>query len=394
MPALKPRIYAGFGAALMVVAIIGGVSYRATQHLITSTAALRRSTEVQAEVTAVLSAITDGEEAEEDFVLYGEEHCLGPYYQSIPEAQHHLQNLQILTQNEGEQRARLEVLAQAVNQHARDMAETVEQRRNHGEAEARKRLAAHEADIETVRQLTADMEAEQSRTVQQWTNASHASARRALFTVVTLSMLAFGLVSLACYAVLVDLQMRRRVEESLRQAREQLRQKLGEERELARLDSLTGLANRRAFFELAERARAWANRYHRPLAVVYLDVDNFKQVNDTLGHVVGDTVLIRVAEVLRKNLRAQDAVARLGGDEFAILLPETGAQAVEKVLHKLHNVLHEEMDAQGFKVSFSMGGAAFLDPQLTLQDMIRIADDVMYGVKERGKDDVSVVVMG
>ena len=106
-----------------------------------------------------------------------------------------------------------------------------------------------------------------------------------------------------------------------------LRHALDREKESARTDPLTGVSNRRHFIELTAAALAFARRYRRPMTIAYLDLDNFKQINDRLGHQAGDEVLRAVARTVRNRLRATDVVGRLGGDEFAVCLPETGAEA-------------------------------------------------------------------
>src|SRR5260370_18147291 len=139
------------------------------------------------------------------------------------------------------------------------------------------------------------------------------------------------------------------MQKALRESRDAL---LEAEKKLARSAVLTDLANRRAFYERAEQERKRAARYGRPLSLAYIDLDNFKQVNDTRGHDAGDQVLISVATVLKNNLRAEDLAARLGGDEFALLLPEAGDAAGAFVIHKLHRLLTGAMQEPAFPLTF------------------------------------------
>ncbi|MDQ3882097.1 MAG: diguanylate cyclase [Thermoproteota archaeon] len=165
-----------------------------------------------------------------------------------------------------------------------------------------------------------------------------------------------------------------------------LKESLAHESELARTDFLTGAANPRAFYEVAQMEISRARRYEHTFTVAYFDADNFKTVNDQLGHHVGSQLLVRIVEVVKQNLRATDVVARIGGDEFAVLLPETGAEQALKVVQKLREKLLSEMRTSGWPVTFSVGLLTCADPPHTVDEMIKIADALMYEVKESGKD--------
>jgi diguanylate cyclase (GGDEF)-like protein len=210
---------------------------------------------------------------------------------------------------------------------------------------------------------------------------------------------AFSVIAvLACvsgyWGTFSNLRSRERVEKALSESESRLKSLLAGEHELARIDSLTTVPNRRAFYETLDRERVRSLRYRRPFTIAYVDLDNFKKVNDTLGHAVGDDLLVQVAAGLRSNLRGSDYVGRLGGDEFAILLPETDATAAELVLSKLRLRLLEEMKAHSWQVTFSIGAATFLDPPDSVDVIIRMADETMYAIKAHGKDNVSVRLVG
>jgi diguanylate cyclase (GGDEF)-like protein/PAS domain S-box-containing protein len=180
-----------------------------------------------------------------------------------------------------------------------------------------------------------------------------------------------------------DVSEQMRMEQALRDSQDAL---LEAEKKLARCDALTGLANRRAFYERAEQERKRAARYRRPLSLAYLDLDNFKQVNDTQGHETGDQVLVCVAAVFGKNLRSEDMAARLGGDEFALLLPEAGDAAAAFVIHKVHRLLTAAMHEKKFPITFSLGLITFDPVPENTEQMVQKADDLMYEVKRQGKN--------
>jgi diguanylate cyclase (GGDEF)-like protein len=157
------------------------------------------------------------------------------------------------------------------------------------------------------------------------------------------------------------------------------------EKERSLTNHLTKIANRRAFFEYLTAEKNRARRYAFPMTVAYVDLDNFKNINDRLGHATGDRVLMRVAKVVRENIRASDFVARMGGDEFAVLLPQTNMQAAEVVLAKMQQALDNAMRDEHWEVSFSIGSVTFCPPPDSVEEIISQADTVMYSVKARGR---------
>ncbi len=165
------------------------------------------------------------------------------------------------------------------------------------------------------------------------------------------------------------------------------------EREQSTCDPLTGLLNRRAFLGMGDFEVERARRYGHPLAVVFLDLDNFKQINDTRGHAIGDSLLQTVAAALRNSLRTTDSVARIGGDEFAIMLPEIGhAEATETGQKIAENI--RAMIAEFPPVSASIGVAWFAVADRGFQDMVKSADGLMYEIKKSGKNNVRIHQMG
>jgi diguanylate cyclase (GGDEF)-like protein len=165
-----------------------------------------------------------------------------------------------------------------------------------------------------------------------------------------------------------------------------LRESLGHERDMARTDFLTGAVNARAFYELAEMEINRLRRYGHPFTLAYMDADNFKAVNDRLGHSAGDRLLVSVVAVARRSLRSTDVVARLGGDEFAVLMPETDVGQGRAAAGKLRGRLLEEMRRHGWPVTFSVGVLTCTDPPRDVDELIGRADALMYEVKKAGKD--------
>lgn len=156
--------------------------------------------------------------------------------------------------------------------------------------------------------------------------------------------------------------------------------------ELARIDGLTGMLNRRFFYELADVELKRAHRYSHPTTVVYLDLDNFKQINDNLGHSAGDKVLIEISKAIKQNLRQTDIIARLGGDEFVLLLPEAGYDSAYDVIKKVKSTVLSVSETNGWNVTCSIGAVTCSDIQCSIEDIIKKADALMYEAKSSGKN--------
>jgi diguanylate cyclase (GGDEF)-like protein len=169
---------------------------------------------------------------------------------------------------------------------------------------------------------------------------------------------------------------------------------LRREKEVARLDQLTGAANRRHFFEVVQAELDRSQRYQRPFTTVYIDLDDFKIVNDKWGHQIGDKLLCAVVERARRNLRKTDFLARLGGDEFIILLPETAEKPARVAVSKLQQALLDEMRNHNWPVTFSIGVLTCLEANLTPDELIAKADALMYSVKKNGKNAVAFAAHG
>lgn len=167
------------------------------------------------------------------------------------------------------------------------------------------------------------------------------------------------------------------------------RERLRTEEATADTDSLTGIANARGFYERLGAATQSARRYQHPLTIAYIDLDNFKTVNDTCGHAVGDQLLMTVAGTLDKQMRTTDVVARLGGDEFTVLLTETGYSAANTAFRHAHQSLREAMQVHNWPVTFSIGMVTFEQIPESPKDMVKIVDDLMYGVKKSQKNALS-----
>ncbi len=169
---------------------------------------------------------------------------------------------------------------------------------------------------------------------------------------------------------------------------------LARQKRLALTDGLTGLFNRRAFEDQLRHEVAVAGRRKSALTLAYVDVDDFKRVNDLHGHAGGDLVLQALGEALKGSLRESDTVARLGGDEFALVLPDTDDRGARQLIAKLAHKLQESVCARFWKVSCSIGVVTFLGPAFPPEQALSAADRLMYEVKQQGKGAIAFRVFG
>lgn len=172
-----------------------------------------------------------------------------------------------------------------------------------------------------------------------------------------------------------------------------LRNTLENERRLARVDALTGLYGRRAFEEQLEHDLALSQRMNTAVTLAYLDIDDFKAVNDTHGHAAGDRVLQTVGRIIGRHIRRADTAARLGGDEFALLLPDTDPEGARRVVSNLAHELELEFRALDRSVSCSIGVVTFRESPLSSAAAVAAADRLMYAVKRQGKGAVAYRVV-
>jgi diguanylate cyclase (GGDEF)-like protein len=160
---------------------------------------------------------------------------------------------------------------------------------------------------------------------------------------------------------------------------------------LASIDGMTGLNNRRNFMELAESEWARFKRYGRPLALLMIDVDHFKSVNDTYGHDIGDEVIRAVADTLQKQKRVPDIAGRLGGEEFALLLPEATLDSAVAAAERLRGLVEAQViavDGQHIPVTISVGASAVQTETLGIEELIKQADVALYEAKRSGRNRV------
>lgn len=164
-----------------------------------------------------------------------------------------------------------------------------------------------------------------------------------------------------------------------------------EVRDLSFHDPLTKAANWRYFEEYSNKMLKVAVRENQKIGLVYLDVDNFKSINDSLGHSIGDELLKTLVGIFKQSIRSLDMVARLGGDEFGVLLINTNIDECTDILRRINDQVLAEMRKRGWNVSLSIGAMVFSVIPSSIGPMLKSVDDLMYEVKKTGKNNIKIV---
>lgn len=234
----------------------------------------------------------------------------------------------------------------------------------------------------------------EQRTIQDFEMAVVKEDGGRIWTSVSVTPLSFA--DARAVVVTTDITQRKQAEAALQQAKQELeqanhdlQQALSREQELARVDSLTGLNNRRHFFDLAAYAFEVAKRYHQPLSIAIFDLDHFKEINDTHGHQVGDQVLAQVTHVMSISVRRADILGRYGGEEIVMLLPNTTSEhasiAAEHIRERIARLLIETPHGP-VSVTLSAGVADMLPTDETIDMVIYRADMALYEAKTGGRN--------
>jgi diguanylate cyclase (GGDEF)-like protein len=383
----------GFVISLALLTTIGTISYRENRDLVRTATALSHSDGVLEQIRAMFAVTGEVDRARAGF-LHGHSDQLQVVLDCRVQLAERAHRLRQLTSDDALQQHHLDELRDLIEDQDKQWNLLLLDRSQPGHSTPPARLGSMGPNYDRQRQILAQMASEENKLLQDRQDQAETLATRSGNILIVLVGFTFVFLAMSYRGVVKDIRLRRHAEAALCEVQDQLENLLEKERALSRIDPLTGLANRRAFYEILETEKQRCLRYQRPFSLAYIDLDNFKRINDTRGHTVGDLVLTTVAELIRSHVRTTDTVARLGGDEFAILLPETDPNGVRQLLSKLHQRLRVELQNAGFDVSMSVGAATFLNAPDSVDDIVRTADELMYSAKSHGKNDLRLAILG
>jgi diguanylate cyclase (GGDEF)-like protein len=379
---LEAWLAAAISAILALLMLTTAVARHGISEMGEATRRVAQTDAALAELAVTLSAVRDAESASHGFVITGDPARLETYLWALAEANAQFARLRQRIADPAGQKVRLDQAQALLLARLASLTELVETRSHAGFAAARRLLMTHDGHLQTaaLQRVFRAMRDVESRLQQaHLATADSSRTQAAIATLAALPLIA-SLAGLLLYWVRRHLIDRRTTETALQM--------------LADHDELTGLANRRVVNSRLkeESLRAW--RYGHPLALIMLDVDHFKAINDTYGHLVGDAALAWIAEHLRTSVRSTDLPARFGGEEFAVVLPETTLQEAFGLAERIrqavaaHPYRSTEPAAEitltlSAGVAELTGGDRRLEPDVAL---IAAADNALYHAKHQGRN--------
>jgi diguanylate cyclase (GGDEF)-like protein len=367
---LEKAVSLSYAAAIAALIILSGIAYWLCLDEIEAADRIHHTVEVIGSLEAVERSALDVESTARAFLLTGDESDLAQYEAVVPALVDRAELFMGLTRDNPSQQRRAKLLEIQIAGLIGAMEQQVRGKR-HGATMSSVLGRKAMRDLRTTISAAAD---EEGQLLKDRKAARDRSIRLVLISIVALAIMAFALLTVIARGIQIGFALRKTVADRTYR--------------LAYRDSLTGLPNRRMLSdELARRLPAAKADGYR-CAVMYLDLDGFKKVNDTLGHAAGDQLLRQVASVLKRQVRRDDVVFRLGGDEFVIVLARIEAAAdAEQVAAKVVASLSEplEIDGNPVNVTTSVGVSIFPDHFASAEELTRAADSALYKAKAAGK---------
>lgn len=381
---IQTKIWIGFTISWLILSAGVFAGHQAIQQLIDRTSWVEHTYKVGMLVESISSQLKDAETGQRGYLLTDQLTYLEPYENGISKLRNTLRNAKELTIDNPRQQERINQLEILTNKKLVELKETIDLNKEGNRAEALRIILTNRGkqlmnDIRTIIQEMHDEERELLLVRQQ---ESQSAVNSASLLILFGSVLTF--VTLGTIAIFIG-----RTSEHYMIEREQSEANLIH---LATHDNLTGLYNRIALDQRLDDEIQRASRYKSPLSIFMVDIDNFKSINDTYGHHIGDMALRHLAKILKLLVRKMDYVARYGGEEFIVICPETPLLKAQELAERIRILVSEYPfhieDNYKLNLTVSIGVATFPEHANSLQALMKVADASMYAAKQSGRNQI------
>ena len=373
-PAIPRKIIIGFGLGIAILAVNALIAVRTVVTLTEATQAVADGLRVRDLLKEVRSVVSGSESGQRNYIISGNKDYLERSLKSLNSTESHLNDILELVDGDSAEAEKTRQLQSLIGARAALFEDALGHFQNGKNAAALQSMAteAGRQTLDRTDELFDQFGASQAALFARRTEELRTSSRFSLVTFYVATFCGLILLGLVYYLVYRDITERRQAEEKLRV--------------VATHDPLTALPNRTLLHERLSHALAKAQRHGRLLAVLFVDLDRFKTVNDTLGHEAGDRLLQVTAQRLYDCLRETDTMARQGGDEFVVLMDElTDREAITRVSQRILDAVGQPfvIDGQELHITASVGISVYPEDGRTL---LKNADIAMYRAKEKGKN--------
>ena len=381
---LQIKILIGFLIILIILLFSAFTSYNITQKLTETASWVSHTHKVQTMVESVLSQLKDAETGQRGYLLTNNLSYLEPYESSIKKLHDILDRAKNLTIDNPIQQEHINQIEILSNQKLAELKETIELNKAGNITDAIEVVMTNHGKhtMDDIRAIIHDMHVEEEQLLLIRQQESDSAIKAATLIILFGSILAFSLI--VFIAIIIVRDTNRYIIER-KQAEEKLKY-------MATHDPLTKLNNRNELIRYLKNETLRASRYKHDLSVFMLDIDYFKSINDTHGHLNGDEVLYTFANILQNSIRNSDYVARYGGEEFFIILPETSLTKAKELAERLRSKIAEYQfpisDGKVLSLTTSIGIATFPEHAQTGEKLLEAADSAVYAAKKAGRNQV------
>lgn len=376
--AIERNAYLGVAVCLIILVIMASVSYQSLVRIQKDFQWVTHTRQVLLNLSYFLSSLKDAEMGQREYLRTGKEQHLEPYQYIEKGVKYYFADLHTITAGSIAQQKKLEVFEELVTKKLTELRQLIELQKDKGAKAAQNAMLTRTGkqimnDIQT---LVLGMDQDEKVLLDE--RSKRIALRIKMDAIIKAAL--FILILITAFLVISRINYWRAASQKAEE--EQIR--------MANTDDLTGLVNRRRFFEVFEREILRAKMKSYPLALILLDIDHFKNINDTYGHIAGDNILKQIGRILKNNSYPLDVAARYGGEEFIILVPETSLEQVSKTAEKLCKIIGKwdwEVFDNRISITTSIGVVVLDSNNITdCQDMVKKADTALYIAKNNGRN--------